>query len=280
MTATIPAITPDELIARYDALLFDAYGVLVHRDGPLPGAGALLERLRRLNKPFFLVTNTAARLPERAALRYQGFGLPVEAGQIITSGSLLKPYFAATGLEGNRCAILGPEDTFRYVELAGARPVPPTADFDALVIGDQVGFPFLESVDAVLSRLIGKFDRNEPAPLILPNPDLIYPKASGFGMTSGAVAMIIEAVLKQRYPGRTDTGFVPLGKPETAIFAEAARRAGTRNLVMIGDQLDTDIRGAWRFGIDSALIAGGVAELEFIGQPPAWLPTYRLAGLA
>lgn len=279
MKTTIPVITIDALIVRYDALLFDAYGVLVHRDGPLPGARDVLERLRRLNKPFFVVTNTAARLPEHAARRYQGFGLPVEAGQIITSGSLLKPYFETAKLRGCRCAILGPEDTFRYVEQAGARAVPPAEDFDALVIGDQVGFPFLESVDAVLSRLIGKFDRGDAPPLILPNPDLIYPKASGFGMTSGAVALMIEAVLKQRYPGRTDTGFVPLGKPETAPFAEAARRAGTRDLVMIGDQLDTDIRGAARFGIDSALVPGGVAELEFLGHAPAWLPTYRLAGL-
>jgi HAD superfamily hydrolase (TIGR01450 family) len=279
MKTPIPVITIDELIVRYDALLFDAYGVLVHRDGPLPGACRLLERLQRLNKPFFLVTNTSARLPERAARRYQGFGLPVEAGQIITSGSLLKPYFETANLRGRRCAILGPEDTFRYVEQAGAKAVPPTEDFDMLVIGDQVGFPFLESVDAVLSRLIEKFDRGDSVPLILPNPDLIYPKASGFGMTSGAVALMIEAVLRQRYPGRPGIGFVPLGKPETAIFAEAARRAGTRYLVMIGDQLDTDIRGAGRFGIDSALISGGVAELDFLGHAPEWLPTYRLAGL-
>jgi hypothetical protein len=42
---------------------------------------------------------------------------------------------------GRRFAILGPRDTYRYVELAGAEAVPPGADFDGIVIGDQVGFP-------------------------------------------------------------------------------------------------------------------------------------------
>ena len=275
----IPLISIDTLIARYDALLFDAYGVLVHRDGLLPGARGTLARLRDLGKPFLVVTNSAARLPERAAARYRGFGLPIEPDQIVTSGALLKPYFSGQGLQGLRFAILGPRDTYRYVELAGAEPVPPNADFDGVVIGDQVGFPFLESIDAVLSRLIVKFDHGESQPLILPNPDLVYPKAEGFGITSGAVALIIEAALKQRYPNRSDTAFIPLGKPEPTLFAEAVRRAGTRNVVMIGDQIDTDIQGACRFGIDSALVAGGVAELDFQARHSAWRPTYRLARL-
>jgi ribonucleotide monophosphatase NagD (HAD superfamily) len=192
---------------------------------------------------------------------------------------LLKPYFAANKLQGSRCAILGPEDTFHFVSQAGALAVPPSEDFDVLVIGDQVGFPFLESMDDVLSRLISKFDRGESPPLILPNPDLIYPKASGFGMTCGSMAVVIESALRQRYPGRKDIHFVHLGKPETPLFEEAARRAGTRNLVMIGDQMDTDIRGACRFGIDSALVSGGVAELAFHAGPAQGWPTYQLASL-
>jgi ribonucleotide monophosphatase NagD (HAD superfamily) len=134
-------------------------------------------------------------------------------------------------------------------------------------------------MDAVLSRLISKFDRGESPLLILPNPDLIYPKARGFGITCGAMALVIETVLKQRYPGRTDIRFVHLGKPETALFEEAARRACTRNLVMIGDQMDTDILGACRFGIDSALVSGGVAELAFHSRQQDRWPTYQLTGL-
>ncbi len=272
-------INAETLIERYDAFFFDAYGVLLHRDGPLPGACQLLERLHQLGKPYFVVTNSAARLPEHAAVRYQAFGFPLEADQIITAGSLIGPYFRTQGLEGKRCAVLGPEDSHTFVAQAQGVLVPATEAFDVLVIGDQVGFPFLDHMDAVLTHLIQRFDQDLPVTLILPNPDLIYPKPDGFGLTCGAMATLIEAVLKQRYPEREDILFTVLGKPMPALFEEACRRAGTRNAVMIGDQIETDIRGAHAFGIDSALVTGGVAELAFFSEDLAYPPTYQLPNL-
>ncbi len=276
---TIPLINAESLIERYDALLFDAYGVLLHRDGPLPGACHLLERLHQLGKPYFVVTNSAARLPEHAAARYQQFGFPLEAHQIITAGSLIAPHFIAAGLVEKRCAVLGPEDSVRFVEQAGGVPVPATESFDVLVIGDQVGFPFLDHMDAALTHLIQRFDANQPIAMVLPNPDLIFPKPGGFGLTCGSMAKVIETVLQQRYPGRDDIRFTVLGKPMPALFEEAARRAGTLNLVMIGDQIETDIRGAHAFGIDSALVTGGVAELAFFPEDLPHPPTYQLPNL-
>lgn len=276
---TIPTVTTDDLISRYDALLLDAYGVLVHGDGPLPGAVEFITALRRAGKPFFMVSNTAARLPDLASKRYQGFGLDFASEQILTAGLLIAPYFAAHGLVGKRCAVLGPEESFRYVELAGAKPVEAFEDFDALLIGDQVGFPFLDGVDAALTHIIEKLDRGGEVPLILPNPDLIFPKASGFGITSGSVALIIETALRQRYPNRPNLGFVPLGKPQPGLFELAVQRAGTRNVVMIGDQIETDIRGAQGVGIDSALVTGGVSGLAFAEGESGPRPTYLLESL-
>lgn len=272
---TIPT-TIDELIARYDALLLDAYGVLVNNEGALPGAVELIAKLNRLGKPYCLVSNTAGRLPAHAAARYRAYGFDLDPERILTSGLLIKPHFAAKGYQGLRCVVLGPEDSFRYVEDAGARPVSPFDDFDLVLVGDQVGFPFLDGVDAVLSRLFAKLDGGETVPLILPNPDLVYPKRAGFGITSGMVALMLEAALRQRFPERQDVAFVRLGKPASGLFQEAVRRLGTDNAVMIGDQVDTDIRGAAGAGLDSALLAGGVAGAQLAGGVK---PTYRLESL-
>jgi ribonucleotide monophosphatase NagD (HAD superfamily) len=206
-----------------------------------------------------------------------GHYLDLAAERILTAGMLLKPYFEAQRYQGLRCAVLGSEDSFSYVENAGSRPVSPFEDFDLVLIGDQAGFPFLDGVDAVLSRLIQKLDGGETVPLILPNPHLIFPKASGFGITAGSVALIFEAALRQRFPERADVAFVQLGKPQPGLFEDAVRRAGTRNVVMIGDQIDTDIRGATGVGLDSALVAGGVTGARLVGEIR---PTYRLESLA
>lgn len=278
MPATIPQVDIEQLMREYSVLLLDAYGVLVTLAGPLPGACALIATLNRRGQAYYMLTNGAARLPEAAAARYREFGLAISAERIISSGSLLKPYFAERGLVGRRCRVLGPADSRRYVELAGGEVVGLDADFDVLVVCDQSGFPFLETLDATLSALIDKIEAGRPATMILPNPDLIFPTGQGFGITSGSIALLIEAALALRYPGRPDLRFVRLGKPHPAIFEEAERRAGSRDMIMIGDQLETDIRGANDFGIASALVLGGVVSAEGI-MPSSARPDYLLPSL-
>jgi HAD superfamily hydrolase (TIGR01450 family) len=276
----IKDVTIEQLIEGYAVLLLDAYGVLVHTSGALGGAAELIAELNQIKKPYFILTNDASRLPETGAARFKKFGLRIEPDRIITSGQLIEGYFRTHLLEGARCIVLGPEDSAGYVEMAGGQVVPPDEDFEVLVICDEGGFPFLETVDRVLSALFHKFDRREEIHLLLPNPDLIYPKSDqGFGITSGSIALVLEAALHLRYPGRPDLHFERLGKPHVAIFKEAKRRSGTRDMVMIGDQLETDIRGANDAGIDSVLVSTGVTETETASIPERLRPTYLLRSL-
>lgn len=275
------AITAVQLIERYAVLLLDAYGVLVHTSGPLDGAAELIAELNQNGKPYYILTNDASRLPETGAARFQKFGLGIASDRIITSGQLIEGYFRSHRLAGARCIVLGPEDSARYVEMAGGQVVSPHEDFEALVICDEGGFPFLETVDRVLSALFQKFGRQEKIHLLLPNPDLIYPKNDrDFGITSGSIALVLEAALQMRYPDRSDLRFTRLGKPHASIFKEALRRSGTRNVVMIGDQLETDIRGAKDMGIDSVLVSTGVTQTHETRIPEALRPTYLLHSLS
>jgi HAD superfamily hydrolase (TIGR01459 family) len=277
---SIPRIGVAELIDRYTVLLLDAYGVLVHGGGALPGAMEFIGLLNRIDKPYYILTNDAAKLPESAADRYRGFGLAVGPERIISSGELLKDYFAAHQLAGKRCMVLGPADSMAYVESAGGRPVVPGEDFEVLVVADETGFPFLETVDKVLTTLFALVDRGQAPTLILPNPDLIFPTAaSGFGLAAGSIALVLEAALQLRYPDRGDLRFARLGKPYPAIFEAALRRCGSRDMVMIGDQLQTDIRGANNFGIDSALVTGGVSGAAPTLNRDDPQPSYLLASL-
>lgn len=269
----------DTLIGRYAVILLDAYGVLVNSEGPLPGACSLLHRLNALAKPYYILTNDATKPPPIAARRYRNFGLAIDEERIISSGSLLPAYFRQHGLERKPCAVLGPAGSAYYVELAGGRVVAPDAPFEILIVADQTGFPFLEAVDAALSSMIRRLDDGDPLHLLLPNPDLIYPSPSGFGITSGSVALILETALRLRYPRRDDLRFVPLGKPQPALFEQAADRCGTRDMVMIGDQLATDIAGAQQFGIHSALLLGGVSAADAVSRADGVRPTYILPSL-
>jgi len=275
----IPETDVAALLHRYDVLLFDAYSVLVHSAGALPGAAELVGRLNTAEKSYFILTNDASKLPATAAARYQGYGLAIDAERIITSGLLLERHFAAQHLSGARCVVLGTEDSRRYVSRAGGEIVQPRESFDVLVVADEFGYPFLETVDQTLSGLFRAVDRQHAVQLVLPNPDLIYPAPDGFGIAAGSIALVFEAALRLRYPHRSDLRFTRLGKPHAAMFAEALRRTGTRNMVMVGDQLEADIGGAHDFGLDSALVDTGVNTPALAAGPTRLHPTYLLRSL-
>ena len=275
---SIQEVTINELVERYSALLFDAYGVLSYSVGALPGAVELIDRLNLIGKPYYVLTNDASSLPESRAASYHKVGLNVDANRIITSGSLLEGYFAEHGLCGARCVVLGTEDSAEYVRRAGSVVVNAADGFDVVVVGDQSGFPFVDGINAILTALFRMIDAGNVPWLVLPNPDMVYPDDEGFGMASGSVALIIEAALRQRYPERNRIEFDRLGKPNGAIFEEALHRTGTRDMVMLGDALETDIRGAKAFGIDSALVAGGVTPIDGLNGAVD-VPTYWLRGL-
>ena len=96
------------------------------------------------------------------------------------------------------------------------------------------------------------------------------------GYTGGAVALLLEAGLNRRYPGRNNQ-FIGLGKPYAPIFNAAKRRHPNGKPVMVGDQLDTDILGANRAAIDSVLMLSGVAPSSYESGPQ---PTYVLQDLS
>ena len=272
------------LLEQYDGILLDAYGVLVDGRGLLPGAATLLGELDRRGTPYAIVTNDASRSAETYAGRFAGFGVTLDPARVVTSGSLLPAYFRDRGLGGARTCVLGTADSIAFVRDGGGVPISlaPGMELDALAVCDDAGTPFVACIELAFSAVVRAIEAGRTPALVLPNPDLIYPKGDGeYGYTAGAMALLIEAALARRFPG-LDLGFEHLGKPAPHLFLEAQRRLGTTRVVMIGDQLETDIAGARAAGIDAALLAGvsrwsdataGRAEQ----QPAGLVPTYLLA---
>lgn len=267
-----------DLIGRHDALLLDAYGVLVDGAGPLAHTPPLVAELHRRGVPYAIVTNDASRTPDTYARRFAAWGMVVPAERFVTSGSLIIRYFADRGLRGARTMVLGTEDSYRTVIAAGGEPaaLTPGVEVDAVVICDDAGTPFLDGIELALSAIARAVDAGRRPALVLPNPDLVYPKGGGeLGFTAGAMALLVETALGRRYPG-AGLVFDRLGKPEPHLFREGARVLGASNAVMVGDQLETDIAGARAAGIAAALYAG-ISRWQPGGSIT---PTYLLDALA
>ncbi|HEX9986338.1 MAG TPA: HAD-IIA family hydrolase [Thermoanaerobaculia bacterium] len=256
-------------------MLLDIFGVLIDARGTLPGAVELLAEIKRRGTPYALVTNDASRTVTTYARHLSALGLFVDPAHLVTSGSLIPNYFASRALQGSRVVVLGTPDSAEYVRAGGGHVVPltPGVALDVLAVCDDAGAEFLAPVEWALSAVVRALEANRRPVLLLPNPDLVYPKGAGeLGLTAGAIALMIEGALAQRFP-REQLVFDRLGKPETHLFDEAARRLGLRpeRLVMIGDQLSTDIVGAIAAGCDAALLLGGSAWDATSDVTPTWL---------
>ena len=277
----VPETSVAELADRYDALLLDAYGVLNDDEQALPGAAEVLRWLDERGKPWFVVTNDASRLESTCAARFARLGLRVQAERIVTSGSLLEAAMAGRGLHGARCINLGTEDSAAYIERGGGVVVPwdGSKGVDAVIVADDDGYPFLPAVEGTLSAVARSVDAGHEVTLLLPNPDVVYPKRGrAYGFTSGAVALLLEAGWRRLFGAGAGLDFEKLGKPHAPLFTEAMRRADTRHVVMVGDQIETDIRGARWAGIDAALVLGGVSR-GAEGLRGDDRPTYILSAL-
>lgn len=255
--------TIETLMAGHEALFFDAYGVLVAQGQAMPGALALLQHLNARRYPYWILTNGAARSLTKTAEHYQELGLPIQRDRVITSGSLLVDCFKEEHWRDARTVVLGTEDTAAFVREGGGiiHKIGDAGSFDIVVIANQTGFPFLESLDWVLSRLFDLCEQGKPPAVVVANPDLIFHKnRHEFGFTSGAMALLLRQALLLRF-GTLPTRWLELGKPAAPIFNKAMQYAGTTRIAMIGDQIETDIVGANRAGLTSVLYGGGLIDL-------------------
>ena len=275
----------DALIDRHDAILFDAYGVLVNAEGALPGAADAVELLTRRGQPFLVVTNDASRSPERSAQRYQRLGLGIRSEQVLSSGMLITPAIEALHLDEPRVVVIGTDDSADYARAAGGLVIEPSADelADAVVLADEGGFDTLGQLDEVLSMILAGHAQGQTPALFLANPDLIYPSGRGphgltFGFTAGSLAKMLERALTLIL-GDDAPRFDVLGKPAARHFETALTMVGTRNAVMLGDTLHTDVAGARGVGIASGIVLTGITTTAQAETAGAHAPDYLLDSL-
>ena len=281
-TSLPPLLNFTQVVERYDALLFDAVGVLYTTKAPILPAQSAIKQLNAEKKPYLVVSNTCLQDEDEFSKKFKSFGFEISPEQILSSGSLVSEWIHASGFAGARCLLLGPEKAHFLVKRdgLGCTLASEASDYwDLLIVTGQTGFAFPHSFDLLISSIVRKTRRGDHFKLLLPNPDIVYPKNSNqYGITAGGIASLIEKACeaicgKDQYPK-----FIQLGKPERYIFTKAQERMlGHKRLVMLGDQLETDILGANRAGIDSVLLGSGICKLEDFSTIH---PTYIMNSLA
>ncbi|WP_348525813.1 HAD-IA family hydrolase [Mesorhizobium sp.] len=257
LTAALESPAPQTLAECYDAILFDAIGVLISENEALPGAADILARLNMSGQPYYIVTNISSGSDETIFARLRGAGLPIPTvDRIVSAGGVARHRVLEELAAGRLVSYVGSADAAH--EIFDKHPNLHCADtaeiFDTLVVLDDEGFDFKRAADHILSTFQRRLVEKAEMPCIIAaNADIIYPSKSGSLVFGPA---IIGPMLQA---GLAPLGAPPIsvefmGKPGRAIFDECIARAGTDRLLMVGDQVDTDIKGAKAAGLDALLV--------------------------
>lgn len=234
-------------------LLFDLDGTVYRGDDPIPGAADFLRRAGAAGLDCLFVTNRANRTPEAVALQLNDMGIDCGPAQILTSAQATAAYLGPC-----RAYCLGEEGLHAALAEGGIALVESAPD--AVVASYDRGLTYDKLLKAARFILEG-------ARFLGTNPDPIIVLEDGPAPETGVTLAALTAA----------TGRRPeiVGKPERAIIDSAVARLGLprEELVVVGDNIATDILAAQNAGLRSALILTGVstrADLAAAATPPTW----------
>jgi NagD protein len=244
--------------------VLDVDGVLLIGGRPVPGSLDLVRTLRRRRFPVSLLTNDGNNSIAEKRRFLHRCGFDFEEREITSCSDGLVELAQSRGLRGKLFFVVGDLGKPNYATKAGLRytrdlaRLPPC---EGVIMGESH-----YRWEPVLNGVVNFFLRFPERLFIVPNPDECYPKKKGrVAVAAGGTARFVQHVTAAY---GVDVQPIYLGKPYSPIFEHnhhllerrLRRRIRRERVVMVGDSLASDVRGAAGFGYRSALVLTGITD--------------------
>ena len=251
-------------------LIFDLDGVVYLGDTPIPGAIPALNRLKDGGHQIYFLTNNSTRHRSAYVSRLQCMGFETDVEHVMTSAFATGLYLKDLGAAGKTVYVVGEHGLAEEMEAAGLRVL---SDADAASADYVVAGLDRTLTYAKLARAFKEI-REHGARFIATNRDATYPMETGEIPGGGATVAPIEV--------STGVTGVTIGKPESVCWERILALSGVpaSQALMVGDRPETDIRGARRIGIPTALVMTGVTrEADLDKLPPEHKADFVISNL-
>jgi HAD superfamily hydrolase (TIGR01458 family) len=227
------------MMGELRGVIFDIDGTLEFQDRVIPGAMKVIEDLRQKGYTLKFLTNSTMHSRRSRAARLVKSGLVVSPKEIITASYATACYLRR--LNPRSCwVMLEGEGLEEFPELS-QDPLNP----EYIVIGDNRSKFDFDHMNHALRLLL------RGAKIIGMNPDLVDNNSGEPELNVGSWVKMLEVA--------AGVEAVYIGKPFPWIFELTLAGMGLNKeqVLMIGDRVQTDIRGAKEFGLRAALVKTG-----------------------
>ena len=248
-------------IKQYKLYLIDLDGTIYNGDKKIKYAKEFVDYLNTNNIDYLFLTNNSTRQPKEVAEHLKKFDIDTSEEHVFTSSDATKIYLKGKGYKNlyviGESGLKNTLSSFNQKENEDC--------VDAVVVGLDRKLSYDKLTIATRAILKG-------AELIGTNPDTLLPTANGFMPSNGGQVKYLE------YATSTPATFI--GKPSKIIMESAINlfSYGKDEIVMIGDNYDTDIMAGINGGIDTIHVQTGVTSVEDL-ESKAHKPTYSIKNL-
>tara|TARA_B100000131_G_scaffold172823_1_gene166999 strand:+ start:1 stop:843 length:843 start_codon:yes stop_codon:yes gene_type:complete len=235
------------IVNRYDLFFIDLWGVVHNGIELYENSLDVLDKLTAANKNFVLLTN--APRPNATVIKFlKKLGLKKYFENVFTSGEAAHKYLIKE---------LGKKNFFH---------IGPPKDFDLFKNIEKNNVSKVEDADYFLCTGLFEDQENDlnyyknlltshiSKKMICTNPDLIVDRGEKREYCAGSVAKSFEEIKGE---------VIYFGKPHPPVY-NLSTKIKNKNVLCIGDNLNTDIKGANIQNFDSLLITNGIHRKEIL----------------
>lgn len=248
----------------YQGYFIDLDGTTYKGTKRIPAAARFIKRLQDADKTVLFVTNNSTRTSEFVAnnLR-ENHQINVTADNVYTTALATADYLDKVAGDRRQVYVVGESGLRKALQQRHFQLTDQHPDYVVVGLDSQVTYAKLET--AVLLIRAG-------ATFIGTNADSNLPNERGMVPGAGSLVKLVEYATQQKP--------VMIGKPEATIMKMALAKADlTRDqVVMVGDNYNTDIRAAINTGMDSLLVYTGLSTPEQVAKMTVQ-PTHTVKSL-
>lgn len=223
---------------NYQGYIIDLDGTMYRGADPIKEAPGFIERLRAKEVPFLFLTNNSTGHPSDKVEQLRRVGVEAYPEEVYTSSLATADYLASLG--GKTVYAIGERGLLDALSEKGLIFDDQAPDYVVIGLDRQVTYEKLEK--AVLLIQAG-------AQFFATNKDTNIPTERGMSPSNGALVAFVEKALEK------------LGCQASEVL-------------MVGDNYETDIRSGLDNGIDTLLVLSGFTtkqDLEQVAKQPTYV---------
>ena len=234
------------IVENYDIFYIDLWGVVHNGISLHKNAIEVLEEITKAKKQYVLLTN-APRPNSSVNLFLEKMGMNKEIREKVYSSGEASLSYLKKNLLNQKFFHLGPPRDFDlFLDFKNNKTVEIKESSYLLCTG------LFEDQSEDLDYYKELFKEHISKKMICTNPDLIVDKGKKRELCAGSVALVFEKMGGE---------VIYFGKPFSAIYNQSINNKD-KKILSIGDNLNTDIKGANLLNYDSLLISSGIHNDE------------------